>query len=135
MTFWLMRCSGWSGGTWPAGRSFLPSTCAVAVLGPGLVLDGDLVARDLDDARRLGHDHVAGVAGGAGLDAGADVGGLGHDQRHGLLLHVGAHQGPVGVVVLDEGDQAVETDTICFGETSMRSTSAGGTKSISEVVP
>ena len=79
---------------------------AVAVLGAGLVLDGDLVARDVDDgAVALGHDHVAGVAGGAGLDAGADVGGLGDHQRHGLLLHVGAHQGPVGVVVLDEGDQ------------------------------
>ena len=53
----------------------------------------------------LGQQHVAGVLGGARLDAGADVGRLGHHQRHGLLLHVGAHQGPVGVVVLDEGDQ------------------------------
>ena len=53
----------------------------------------------------LGEDHVAGVAGGAGLDAGADVGRLGDHQRHGLLLHVGAHEGPVGVVVLDEGDE------------------------------
>ncbi len=26
-------------------------------------------------------------------------------QRHGLLLHVGAHQGAVGVVVLEERDQ------------------------------
>ena len=84
----------------------LAQRVAVAVLGTGLVLDGDLVARDVDDgAVALGHDHVAGVAGGAGLDAGADVGGLGDHQRHGLLLHVGAHQGPVGVVVLDEGDQ------------------------------
>ena len=56
-------------------------------------------------ARALGHDHVAGVASRTGLDAGADVRRLGHDQRHGLLLHVGAHQGTVGVVVLDEGDQ------------------------------
>ena len=72
----------------------------------GAVLDGDVLAADLDDrAVALGQEHVAGVAGGAGLDAGADVGRLGHDQRHGLLLHVGAHEGPVGVVVLDEGDE------------------------------
>ena len=79
---------------------------AEAVLRPGLVLDDDLVARHLDHgALALGQDHVTGVAGGAGLHAGPDVRRLGHDQRDGLLLHVGAHQGPVGVVVLDEGDQ------------------------------
>ena len=71
-----------------------------------LVLDGDVVARDLDDVPvALGQQHVAGVAGGPGLDPGADERRLGPDQRHGLLLHVGAHQGPVGVVVLDEGDE------------------------------
>src|SRR5437773_5004523 len=37
--------------------------------------------------------------------SGADKRGLGPQERHGLLLHVGAHEGPVGVVVLDEGDQ------------------------------
>ena len=79
---------------------------ADAILRTGLVLDDDLVARDVDHGTvGLGHDHVARVTGGAGFDARADVGGLGYDQRHGLLLHVGAHQGPVGVVVLDEGDQ------------------------------
>jgi hypothetical protein len=40
-----------------------------------------------------------------GLDAGADVGRLGPHQRHGLALHVGAHEGPVGVVVLEERDE------------------------------
>ena len=30
--------------------------------------------------------------------------GLGAQQRHSLLLHVGAHQGAVGVVVLQEGN-------------------------------
>ena len=71
-----------------------------------LVLDGDVVAVDLGDgAVVLGEDHVGRVAGGAGLDAGADVGGLGPHQRHGLLLHVGAHEGPVGVVVLEERDE------------------------------
>ena len=34
-----------------------------------------------------------------------------------------------------KGIRAVEIDTICFGETSIRSTSAGGTKSTSLVVP
>jgi hypothetical protein len=39
------------------------------------------------------------------FDTGTDVGGLGHHQRHCLLLHVGAHQRAVGVVVLEERDQ------------------------------
>ena len=34
-----------------------------------------------------------------------------------------------------KGISAVEIDTICFGDTSIRSTSAGGTKSTSLVVP
>ncbi len=34
-----------------------------------------------------------------------------------------------------KGISAVDTETICFGETSIRSTSAGETKSISDVVP
>ena len=52
-----------------------------------------------------GLDQVGGVAGGAGLDAGADVRRLGPHQRHGLALHVGAHEGAVGVVVLEERDE------------------------------
>ena len=64
------------------------------------------VAADLGDlAVAGGLDQVGGVAGGAVLDAGADVRRLGAHQRHGLLLHVGAHQGAVGVVVLEERDQ------------------------------
>ena len=31
-------------------------------------------------------------------------GGLGFQQRNSLALHVGAHQGAVGVIVLKEGD-------------------------------
>ena len=72
----------------------------------GLVVDDHVVAVDLgDDAVVLGDDHVGRVAGGPRLDAGADVGGLGPQQRHGLLLHVGAHERPVGVVVLEERDE------------------------------
>ena len=39
------------------------------------------------------------------LHAGADERGLGAEQRHGLALHVRAHQRAVGVVVLEERDQ------------------------------
>ena len=71
-----------------------------------LVRDLDERAVDLDDLAVVGgDDHVGGVAGGAGFDAGADVGRLGLDQRHGLLLHVGAHERTVGVVVLEERDE------------------------------
>ena len=50
-------------------------------------------------------EHVAGVDRGAVLHAGADQGRVATDQRHGLALHVGAHQRAVGVVVLEERDQ------------------------------
>ena len=50
-------------------------------------------------------DHVTGVDRGAVLHAGADQGRVAADQRHGLALHVGAHQRAVGVVVLEERDQ------------------------------
>ncbi len=71
-----------------------------------LLLDDDVIAGDLDHFSGHGReDHVARVAGGPGLDAGADQRGIGLEQRHRLALHVRAHQGPVGVVVLEEGDQ------------------------------
>ena len=50
-------------------------------------------------------EHVARVARGPALDAGADVRRGGTQQRHGLALHVGAHQRAVRVVVLEERDQ------------------------------
>ncbi len=72
----------------------------------GVVLDGDRVAGDLGHpAVGLGHDQGAGVAGRPALHARPDVGGLGSHEGHGLLLHVGAHEGPVGVVVLQERDE------------------------------
>ena len=61
-------------------------------------------AQVLDHAADLGHHHVTGVDRGTVFHAGADQRRLGLDQRHGLALHVGAHQGPVGVVVLEERD-------------------------------
>ena len=47
---------------------------------------------------------VARVEGGAALHARADDRRVRLEQRHGLALHVGAHQGAVGVVVLEERD-------------------------------
>src|SRR5215211_3595229 len=58
-----------------------------------------------DRARPVGQDHVAGVDGGPSLHAGAHQRGLGLEQRDRLALHVRAHEGAVGVVVLEEGDE------------------------------
>ena len=48
-----------------------------------------------------------------------------------LPLHVRSHQGAVGIVMLEKGMQAVETETICFGETSTKSTISFGTSKVS----
>jgi hypothetical protein len=69
--------------------------------------------------RSLGEHDVAGVDGGAELHAGADERRLGGQQRHGLALHVRAHQGAVGVVVLEERDQRRGDRDDLRGETSM----------------
>ena len=68
--------------------------------------DDDLLGVDVGDlAVLLGQDHVAGVERRAALHAGADERRVGLQQRHGLGLHVRAHQRAVGVVVLEERDQ------------------------------
>ncbi len=56
------------------------------------------------DAVALGQDGDLGVDADLVLHAGADDGSLGAEQRHGLTLHVRAHQGTVRVVVRQEGD-------------------------------
>jgi hypothetical protein len=58
-----------------------------------------------DHAGALGDDDLTGVQGGAPLHAGADDRRLRLQKRHGLALHVGTHEGSVGVVVLEERDQ------------------------------
>ena len=67
-----------------------------------------------DDARRVdlvdhagaaGGDRGTGVTGNDAFHAGADERRFGAHQRHGLALHVRAHQRAVGVVVLEERDQ------------------------------
>ncbi len=73
---------------------------------PGLLLHDDDLGRDVfDRARLVGEHDVTRVDGGAELDAGPDERSLGPEQRDRLALHVGAHQGTVGVVVLEERDQ------------------------------
>ena len=58
-----------------------------------------------DDAVVLGADELAGVVGGGALEAGADERSGGTDQGHGLTLHVGAHEGTLCVVVLEERNE------------------------------
>jgi hypothetical protein len=69
-------------------------------------LDDDAGAVDLlDDAVAQRHDGGPGVAGDVGLHAGADQRGRGAQAGDGLALHVRAHEGAVGVVVLEERDE------------------------------
>ena len=88
---WLLRTNFWS---WYSSSS----PASVSIADP---LGGD--ARD--DAAAPGDDDLAGVARGALLHAGADDRRLRLEERHGLALHVRAHQGAVGVVVLEERDE------------------------------
>ena len=70
------------------------------------VVDRDVLAGHLDNRPgAFGQQDVTGVPGGPALDASTDEGSLRVHQGHSLLLHVGAHESPVGVVVLDEGDE------------------------------
>jgi hypothetical protein len=71
-----------------------------------LAVDEDAVGVDVCNGPGLiGEDHVARVDGGAVLETGADERRLRDHQRHGLPLHVRAHQRAVRVVVLEERDQ------------------------------
>ena len=95
--FWLMHVP------WFERRNFARPVRDPAVL---LVLDGDGVAGHVDDLTVVGGEqHVAGVAGGASLDTGADVRSGRAEERHGLALHVGAHERAVCIVVLEERDE------------------------------
>src|SRR5262249_41118796 len=84
-----------------------PGELAHPVGVPGTVVGhhGDVVGGDLlDHTGLVGDDNVTGVDRGAQLHTGADQRGLAAHQRNRLALHVGAHQGTVGVVVLEERD-------------------------------
>ena len=54
----------------------------------------------------FGDDDRAGIARDLAFQAGADERRFGHEQRHALALHVRTHQRAVGVVVLEERNQA-----------------------------
>ena len=60
----------------------------------------------IDDAVALAEHDRAGIASGDALHAGADQRSFSADQRNGLALHVGTHEGAVGVVVFQERNQA-----------------------------
>ena len=91
--------------TWGTASRSLPLALALGAV--GLVLDLDGLTRDVGDVTlTLGQDEVAGVHGGAALDAGANERGGRPQQRNGLALHVGAHQRAVGVVVFEERNEA-----------------------------
>ena len=71
------------------------------------------------DHAAAGWQPLCPIDGGHALDARADHGVFGTQQRHRLARHVRAHQRAVGVVVLQEGTSEAATDTICAGDTSM----------------
>ena len=67
--------------------------------------DGDLIgAHPLHNTVLLGQHHDAGIHSGFIFHAGAYNRRFGLEQRHRLTLHVGAHQGTVGVIVFQKGD-------------------------------
>ena len=77
----------------------------IFMLGADVVADDDLVGVHIGHGTGvLGEQHHARVMGGLVFHTGADDRGFGHQQRHGLTLHVAAHQGAVCVVILQEGD-------------------------------
>ena len=70
-------------------------------------VDPDAAGIDIGDgAGFLGPDDHAAVVGHVFFHAGRHEGRLGDQQRHRLALHVRTHEGPVGVVVFQERDQA-----------------------------
>ena len=68
--------------------------------------DDDPLRVDLvDHTAPAGDDGGNGIPGHHFLHAGPDERRLGADQWHRLTLHVGTHQGAVGIVVLEEGNE------------------------------
>ena len=68
--------------------------------------DDDMIAADGGDLAAFVRDcHGARIAGHAVFQTGGHERRLGHEQRHGLPLHVGTHQRAVGVVVLQKRNQ------------------------------
>ena len=77
----------------------------VGLFAQGVILDGHFPCGDpCDCAVVQGQGHGARVHGGFVFNASGHKGSFRLQQGHGLALHVGTHQGPVGVVVFQEGD-------------------------------
>ena len=99
----------WTIGRWLmqvglVGALVLGEVVALGAVGVGV--DDHVGGVDLgDDAGVGGADELAGVERGALLHARAHVLGARADQGHGLALHVRAHEGTLGVVVLEERDE------------------------------
>ena len=78
----------------------------VSLLGAVAELERDALGVDrVHGTRLVADDQRARVLGGAVLHAGADDRRIRTKQRHGLTLHVRAHERAVGVVVLEERNQ------------------------------
>ncbi len=76
--------------------------------GVGFLGSPDHDARRIDLVDEPGaprRDGGAGIPCDDGFHASADKRSVGPNERHGLALHIGAHERAVGVVVLKEGDQ------------------------------
>ena len=88
------------------GALVLHEDVLVARLLVGVGLDQDVAGVDVvHDAVAARLEQDARVVGALLLHAGAYPRRLGEDERHGLALHVRAHEGAVGVVVLEEGHE------------------------------
>ena len=99
-----------------------PEDAAAVALLAGDRLDDDTRAVDLLDDAVAERDHGrAGVTGDVGLDPGADQRRCGAQAGDRLSLHVRAHQRPVGVVVLEEGDErGGDRDQLARGDVHQR---------------
>src|SRR5271165_2390937 len=78
--------------------------------------DDDALGVDrIDEAIAAGEDDGSRIASGNAFHAGADEWGFGNQQGHGLALHVGSHQGAVGVVMLEERHERCGDRNELFG--------------------
>ena len=69
----------------------------------------------IDDSLAAADDHGSRIASRDAFHAGAHQRSFTADQRHGLALHVGTHQGAVGVVIFEERYQARGNGHELFG--------------------
>jgi len=95
----------------PTSRESCPDDVRLDAHDNALRVDG------IDDAVALGQNHGSRIASGDAFHPGSDDRRFRTQQRHGLALHVGAHQSSVGIVVLEErnqrgshGNQLLRTD-------------------------